>query len=148
MNEFSISDLPIFKKKFACAIDQMPLEIKHQLKQYYIAAIEVIDVILIPYHIKEIVNSQTTSHTPKIYSGNCIFGYDVKGGKKKTEIHSNEILSASNQTAYLSKIVAVQLSESGWRLIQSKIKLPLVIVTPNKLLFELNGDELNPEKNK
>ena len=143
--EVSIDDLPIFKTKFVVNYYNLPNSILGQLISRNAYAIEVVDVILIPYNVKESVRSSTITHSPKIYSGNFICGYTVRGGKRSTSNHIQEVDSASNQTAYLSKLVAKQDGPGGrWhKLDQNYLKLPLIIITPDKLEREITEDELN-----
>ena len=146
MEEVSIKDLPIFKKKFAVNFYNLPYDVKEKLKYGHAIAIKVIDVILVPCSVKGSVTSSTVTHSPKVYSGNIICGYTVRGGRSSTSRHSEEIETASSQTAYLSEMVAMQWSmEGAWREFSVDLKLPMIIITPDKLIREVMEEELNPK---
>lgn len=138
--EISISDLPIFKRRFQCYIPYISYDISEVLnKHFQTIAIEVIDVILIPFTTKDTVTSSMTTRSPKVITGNWICGYRIRGGKKHTARSSSEIETASNRTAYLCKIIGKESHSGWWRHVDGD-NFPLVIITPDKIIRELSDE--------
>lgn len=105
-----MENIPLFNMEFQCRLPN-----DFHIREFFYKnfrnveklAVKVIDHILIEHTEKDTLTSKNVVHNPTVYYGNSLFGYTKHKGKVTTSFNSQNVITASNKSAYLVKIIAL-----------------------------------------